>query len=264
MKVFISWSGEKSKEIATAIRNWLPSVIQAVKPYFSPDDIAKGARWATEIATELGSSQIGLLILTADNVEAPWLLFEAGALSKNLQLSKVVPLLFGLEPSDVKGPLVQFQGAKFGRDEMLRVIRMMNGELGETSLNGSILDDVFDMWWPRLEKEIIEILAKPHGPQNQGQRSERDMLEEILALSRSFSTEAAARSGFSPAAIRDLERCYSVLVTASATIEDEALAEAIRALSRPVRYLSRERADRRASTLGAILRTPPIDPEGPS
>jgi hypothetical protein len=40
MKVFISWSGEQSKEIAEAFRNWLPGVLQAEKPYFSPDDIA--------------------------------------------------------------------------------------------------------------------------------------------------------------------------------------------------------------------------------
>jgi hypothetical protein len=78
MRVFISWSGDRSREIADAIRRWLPGVLQAVKPYFSPDDIAKGARWESEISKELSASRLGLLILTPENIEAPWLVFEAG------------------------------------------------------------------------------------------------------------------------------------------------------------------------------------------
>lgn len=35
-------------------------------------------------------------------------MFEAGALTKSLTVARVCPLLFGVEPSDIKGPLVQF------------------------------------------------------------------------------------------------------------------------------------------------------------
>ena len=84
MKVFISWSGDTSRMIADEIRKWLPGVLQAVKPYFSPDDIAKGTRWESEISKELEASSVGLLVITPDNIQAPWLMFEAGALAKNL------------------------------------------------------------------------------------------------------------------------------------------------------------------------------------
>ena len=42
--VFISWSGDRSKEIAEALRKWIPSVLQFAKPYYTPSDIEKGAK----------------------------------------------------------------------------------------------------------------------------------------------------------------------------------------------------------------------------
>lgn len=60
MKVFISWSGERSRAVGDVLRRWFPSVLQAVRPYFSPDDVAKGTRWSAEIAKELEASRDGL------------------------------------------------------------------------------------------------------------------------------------------------------------------------------------------------------------
>ncbi len=69
MRVFISWSGDRSRAIGEAISKWLPAVIQAIDPYFSPDDVAKGSRWSTEIAKELEQSGVGLICLTRENLE---------------------------------------------------------------------------------------------------------------------------------------------------------------------------------------------------
>jgi len=148
MRVFITWSGDRSRKLAEIIRKWLPGVLQSVKPYFSPDDVAKGARWFPEISKELDESRVGLLCITRDNLSAPWLLFEAGALGKNLEKSKVCPLLFGVEPTDLKGPLTQFQGARFTKVEFKQTVKMINGELGESGLSNDVFDGVFDMWRP--------------------------------------------------------------------------------------------------------------------
>ena len=42
MKVFLGWSGETSHNVALALSDWLPKVIQAIRPFVSSEDIAKG------------------------------------------------------------------------------------------------------------------------------------------------------------------------------------------------------------------------------
>ena len=88
MEIFISWSGPRSKAIAKALNDWMPKVIQGVKPWMSPD-IPSGARWQAEIADRLDKNMVGVVCLTPENLNAPWLLFEAGALSKHVSDSRV-------------------------------------------------------------------------------------------------------------------------------------------------------------------------------
>ncbi|HZV33059.1 MAG TPA: TIR domain-containing protein [Verrucomicrobiae bacterium] len=215
MKVFISWSGERSKKIAEIFRKWIPGVIQAVRPYFTPDDIAKGARWATEIAKELSDSKVGIFILTLENLTAPWIIFEAGAISKQLDSARVCPLLFGISPTDVKGPLEQFQCSSFSKEEIRKLLKSINAGLGDSGLDPAVLESVFEMWWPKLETEVFAILKTDSRPNSEPKRSEMDMLEELVLLSR--RTHNAVERGGSvgsihPVALNDLARHYSALV----------------------------------------------------
>lgn len=185
MKVFISWSGDQSKEIGEIFKAWIPSVIQAVKPYFSPSDIDKGARWLTEISRELEHCIIGLLILTKQNLEAPWMMFEAGALSKNIDKAKICPMLFGVEPTDIKGPLTQFQATPFNKEEVCRLIKSINQELADQKLESDVLDNVFEKWWPDLEKKIQSVKSTKT---KETVRDDSDILKEILTLTRSINS----------------------------------------------------------------------------
>ncbi len=97
MKVFLSWSGARSHRVALTFRDWLPSVIQAIVPYVSSEDIDKGARWSTDIAKELEDSTFGILCVTRENINASWLTFEAGALSKTMDKAFVSPFLFDIK-----------------------------------------------------------------------------------------------------------------------------------------------------------------------
>ena len=184
-KIFISWSGELSKALGEAVRDWIPKVLQSVKPYFTPDDIEKGSRWAKEIGQELATSQLGIICLTQDNQHSPWILFEAGALSKNLEESKVCPILFNFDTTDLKGPLSSFQATKFNKDDFKKLIESVNNSCDENKLEQKSLDETFDVWWPMLENRINDILTKDKTTPKPKKRDDRDILEEILELARS-------------------------------------------------------------------------------
>ncbi len=195
MKVFISWSGDLSKELGEALRDWLPAVIQSVKPFFTPNDIEKGSRWGKDIASELESSSVGIFCLTKDNLSKPWLMFEAGALSKNLEVSKVCPILFGVEPTDLEGPLVQFQASPFDKVEIKKLLKTINSCLSDNKLEDAVIDSVFDMWWPKLQEKVQAILEKNDKKTDGAMiRSERDMLEEVLELSRMNASRSRSKS----------------------------------------------------------------------
>ena len=187
MKVFISWSRERSKVVAEALRQWLPDVIQSVEPWLSSQDIEAGARWGDEVARELTETSFGIVCLTAENQTAPWILFEAGALAKTLDKSRVVPYLIGLEPTDVqRGPLAQFQGKRANKTETWGLVRTINRTL-EHPLQDDQIKRTFERWWPDLDEKLKQL---PELEQNQeSKRSTDDMIEEILELVRQMSRE---------------------------------------------------------------------------
>ena len=157
MDIFISWSGALSKKIAEAIREWIPCVVQAAKPYYSPDDILKGQRWSAEIAEKLEHSQVGIFIITPENINAPWIMFEAGAISKNIGTASVCPILFNVSPTDIQGPLLQFQCSLFSDVEFYKLIQVINQKLGANCLDETTLKSSFNKWWPDLEEKISTI-----------------------------------------------------------------------------------------------------------
>lgn len=188
MKVFISWSGATSHKVALILRDWLPSVIQSIDPYVSSEDIDKGARWSSDIAGELDSSNYGIICLTPDNLDAPWINFEAGALGKSVDKSRVSPLLFRLKRADVQGPLVQFQSTTVDREDMWKLMNSINNACGDVALDEPRLSKAFQTWWPGLEKDLDSIAnaeaAKDNDSKAATPKEIASILEELLDLTR--------------------------------------------------------------------------------
>jgi TIR domain len=155
MKVFISWSGKTSCTAAHALKDWLPLVIQAAKPFVSNQDITAGDRWPCTLARELEETNFGVVCVTPFNLNAPWLNFESGSLSKAIDQSCVVPLLFGVDPGAVHGPLSQFQSIRFNEEGMLALLVSLNARLpAESQLSENFLRKKFKILWPKLSHEL--------------------------------------------------------------------------------------------------------------
>lgn len=179
MNVFISWSGPRSHHIATALRDWLPDLIQSLKPWMSKRDIDAGARWSHEVAASLESSTFGILVVTPENTGSPWLNFEAGAIARSVAQSRVCPYLYELEPSAIpEGPLTQFQAKRCNREETRELVQSLNSALESNSLDGRRLDRLFNSLWPQLD-ESIKATPEPTEPLPPPPSS-GDALNEIL------------------------------------------------------------------------------------
>ena len=77
MRVFLSWSGERSKLIARALKTWLRDVIHDLDPWMSDHDIAAGERWGEKpVGRELQESRRWNFMLdNGEQLYQPWLLF---------------------------------------------------------------------------------------------------------------------------------------------------------------------------------------------
>ncbi|WP_084264785.1 TIR domain-containing protein [Actinomadura macra] len=185
MKIFLSWSGERSKKMAEALKIWLPDVIQALNPWVSTHDIGKGSRGLAEIATELKGASFGIICVTPENQREEWINFEAGALSKEVDNALVVPLLLDLNIAELKGPLAQFQ-ATLGqsRDDFARLMKDINDTLGVNQISPERLQRSFEKSWQELNGKFERIKATSPALSQDKKRSSDDVLAEILVLIR--------------------------------------------------------------------------------
>jgi len=238
-KVFISWSGDLSNKLADAVRQWLPGVLQFVKPYFTPSDIEKGTKWASNIAGELESADIGIICLTKENLAKPWILFESGALSKNLESSRVCTLLFGIDSTDLKGPLTTFQTTKFEKSDFKKLVKSINNTGGDSKLEENVLDQVFDMWWDKLETQINDIIANHNNAEETEHRSERDILEEVLELSRLGARRRSAGFEIHPEMLMDLAESSMELQQVIEMEGSKRAHMALRRMQKPLEHLMR-------------------------
>jgi len=192
MKVFLSWSGDRSRFVAEALRKWIPDLLQDLEPWMSAIDIGVGSRWEDGLAKELEGASFGIVCLTPENMRSPWLLFEAGALAKTVNATHVCPYLFDLKFSDVQGPLTQFQMTVANEDGTRQMMQSLNRSVPRSSkpqkasrLSDEAVHRQFTRCWPELDKALRQIpSSNATEPDN---RSDRDILNELLLHVRAHS-----------------------------------------------------------------------------
>lgn len=181
MKVFISHSGEKSRKAAILFKEWLPNVIQAVEPWIS-EDIQKGSNWRINLASALEEIKIGIICLTKSNLTAPWILFEAGALSKTKD-ANVCTFLLDVKPSDIVSPLADFQHTSYNKKDIKLLLETINDQLrnvNEKQLKPNVLEKAFETSWKEFDAQLKEIQKIEESIAEVKERSVNDMISEVL------------------------------------------------------------------------------------
>lgn len=200
MKSFFSWSGKKSHSIAMAFSNWLPCVLQAAEPWVSSENIDRGSIWLNEIFEQLKDTNFGLVFVTKENQEKPWLLFEAGALSKGLTESRVCTILIDLQVRDIDSdsPIKHLNHTTLDKPNILKLLKTINKHLDQGKIQEARLEISFEALWPSLELNIKNVLSS--APANEEPAREdkdvlNDILENVLNINRRVSRISHSGSG---------------------------------------------------------------------
>ena len=191
MNIFLSWSGKRSQKAAEAFYDWLPDVLQTVRPWFSTQDIGSGAGWNQEIRNALRESNFGIIFVTRDNQEKPWLMFEAGAIAKHVEEARVIPLIVDdeLKPEMLTGPLGQLQSRVATEDNIFKLLVDLNAS-SDTALPEIRLRRIFNSLWPSLDEKLSGLPAAD-GPKPE--MDEKETLAQILQMLRQRPTTGTTR-----------------------------------------------------------------------
>jgi hypothetical protein len=188
MRVFVSWSGARSKHVASELRRLLPCLLHRVDPWMSEEDIEKGRAGIATISAALESTNFGIVVLTPENAPSTWINFEAGALAKNVADAYVFTVLVDLRKSQLTGPLAQFQATDLSSEsDVLRLIRSINRCDG-LPISDAALEATFEKWWPEVDaiQETLPPLPEDRRNTIAPERDSKAILEEILDATRQF------------------------------------------------------------------------------
>src|SRR5258708_24823910 len=187
--IFISWSGPRSQWVAEALKEWLPNVLQAARPWLSTQDIEKGTRGLFEMSKALGGMGFGISCLTPENLDARWILYEAGALSKAFDDDKTrlwTYLLAGLQHKNVEPPLSQFQHTLAEKEDTRKLIQSINMVISseEDRPQQTVVDKAFTANWPDLESALKKMPTAQEPPKKE--RTSDELVAEILEMCRRY------------------------------------------------------------------------------
>lgn len=190
MKVFVSWSKDQSRAVATEFAKWLPGVIQECADPFISTETTKGDAWFATITTELQTSQVGIVFITPENLDETWLNFESGAMLTKLGKQRLCPVVVGMSKGDYVGPLKNIQMTDFSDEQdMLKLLQDLNEDC-ERPIAKSVLIETFTDRWPKLVAAVAD--ARKRGGLATEAESKRDTgskVDEMLELVRGLARQ---------------------------------------------------------------------------
>lgn len=158
-KIFISWSGPYSKDFANGIKRLLENSVfdnKDLECFVSDQGIVSGSDWWSKINSELRSCKLGILCITKENLRAPWIYFEAGAM-----IARDVPSIPLLVSCDIKSlastPLNGMQAVDFyDIRKFLKMLVDINKVMG-FDLSENQINNLGKEAYVRLKKDLDDI-----------------------------------------------------------------------------------------------------------
>lgn len=232
--VFVSWSGAASEKAAIAIKEWLENVFPTIDAFFSTHDIPKGTRGEARIALQLERAIFGVLCLTPVSQTSRWVLYEAGALTGQLEDERVSPLLLGVKQSEVLPPLSSLQSTEPAAVDMQRLALRINA-VTPKPLPDERITRVLPLHWGQLEPKLVEAIGAARSESDasgiSAKRTSEDMFEEIVTALRRIET--AMRPSAISRFFADPERARGARAALAAISADQPLSAEVQKIMDP-------------------------------
>lgn len=160
-EVFISWSGEHSKNIAANLKIALEEIFENedFSAFMSERDIESGTEWFQTIKNHLIESRCAIIVLTKENISAPWILFESGAMAVNHEDKRVIPILFDVNIEE-KSPLSHYNHIKFSKNSFEKMIFDIKSFCGFNKMTKRQLSTVINKSFSEFNKNIEQNLEE--------------------------------------------------------------------------------------------------------
>ncbi len=155
-KIFLCWSKSRSKAVAGAWAKLLPEIIQGITPILSTR-FQKGKEWYRLLRRDLDEAKTGIVFLTPENLNSPWIHFEAGALATAVgnHDGDVFTYLYNLDPGQLTGPLTAYHSTVATKEDTRRLVVDLS-----TALNREPPDErQYGSWWSKLQRMLDDIPA---------------------------------------------------------------------------------------------------------
>jgi hypothetical protein len=163
MKIFISWSGQKSHIVAKGLRDAISKSSQEIEPWMSSESIELGSRWADRLASNLEDIDAGVLCFTSENLNAPWIIFEAGALFNSVKQMCIIPYLLDIKHEELPTPLRLFQSVDADKDGTFKLLERINNLDPENRPPPENFNRLFlELIWPNMDRALDDAKGAEH------------------------------------------------------------------------------------------------------
>lgn len=220
--LFLCWSGQRSKQVAEALKQYFERIFRDLKwtesharVAMSETLIAKGAPWSPQLLKDLRNARAGIVCLTPENRGSAWLHFEGGAIATHQLNGQDGPptsedspntlfgFLFTFDNTQIDGPLSLFQSTIYrrdysrDRDELARLTWAVLGRFrksGAAGGDGELPEDELDNLMGRL-RELQSVAFRDFLPALEGHaRRIIQAVDDLSSLTRRVQAMAAMLS----------------------------------------------------------------------